>query len=142
MTTSPTVIRLAPEDEVAVAVARLAAGDQISLGDRQITVLEAIPAGHKVSLLHIPVGAPIRKYGQSIGVAMRDIRAGSHVHGHNCAVGAIDRTYTFATDGDQAPSTADVVAGQRNFAGYMRADGRVVRATTWLSSARPTARHP
>jgi len=125
MITSRAVIRLAPEDHVAVAVVPLAAGDQISLGDCQLTVLEPIPAGHKVSLLQIPVGAPIRKYGQRIGVATRDIQAGSHVHGHNCAVGAFDRTYTFATARDPAPRTADLGAGQRNFAGYVRADGRV-----------------
>jgi altronate hydrolase len=125
MTTSPTVIRLAPEDQVAVAVAPLAAGDQISLCDCRLTVVEPIPAGHKVSLLPIPAGATIRKYGQPIAVATRDIQAGSHVHSHNCAVVAIDRTYTFATDEDPAPRTVDVGADQRSFAGYVRADGRV-----------------
>jgi altronate hydrolase len=108
-----------------VAVAPLAAGDQISFGDCRLTVLDSIPAGHKVSLVRIPVGAPIRKYGQPIGVATRDIQAGSHVHGHNCAVGAFDRTYAFATVEDPALGIADVDAGQRTFIGYVRADGRV-----------------
>jgi altronate hydrolase len=125
MTTSPTVIRLAPVDQVAVAVAPLVAGDQIRVGERQVTVLERIPAGHKVSLLQMAVGATIRKYGQPIGVATQDIQAGSHVHDHNCAVMTIDRAYTFATDGDPAPRTADVGAGRRSFAGYVRTDGRV-----------------
>ena len=34
-----------------MAVAPLAAGDRISLGDRQVAVLDPIPAGHKVSLV-------------------------------------------------------------------------------------------
>lgn len=122
---SPTIIRLSPEDNVAVAIAPLAAGDRISLGDRQVTVLDPIPAGHKVSLVRIPVGAPIRKYGEPIGIATRDIEAGSHVHGHNCAVSAFDREYAFATAVDAPPRTANLRAGERTFLGYVRADGSV-----------------
>lgn len=125
MTASPAVIHLAPEDHVAVAVAPLAAGDQVSLAGRQLTVLEPIPAGHKVSLVRIPVGAPIRKHGQFIGVATRDIQAGSHVHGHNCAIGALDRVYAFATAVDPSPRAAGVGAAPRTFSGYVRSDGRV-----------------
>jgi len=88
-------------------------------------VLDLIPAGHKVSLVRIPVGAPIRKYGQPIGVAIREIQAGSHVHGHNCVVGSFDRTYAVATVEDPAPEAADVGAGPRTFLGYVRPDGRV-----------------
>ena len=62
---------------------------------------------------------------QPIGIATRDIEAGSHVHGHNCAVGAFDREYAFATAVDAPPRTANVGAGERTFLGYVRADGRV-----------------
>jgi len=110
---------------VAVAVAPLEAGDQISVGDYQLTVLDPIPAGHKVSLVRIPVGITITKYGQPIGVATQDIEAGRHVHGHNCAVGAFERTYTFATVGEPPPGSASVGAGQRTFGGYIRPDKRV-----------------
>ena len=125
MTTSPAFLRLDTADQVGVTLAPLAAGDRISLGDCQLTVLDPIPAGHKVSLIGIPVGAPILKYGQPIGVATRDIEAGSHVHVHNCALGAVDRTDTLATVGNSVPRTADVDVAQRHFAGYVRADGRV-----------------
>ena len=122
---SAAVLRLAPGDDVAVAVAPLAAGDDISIGQGRLNVLEPIPAGHKISLVGIPAGAPIRKYGQFIGLATRDIHAGSHVHGHNCAIGALDRTYTVATAGDAAPEAASVGAAPRTYLGYVRADGRV-----------------
>ena len=47
---SAAVLRLAPDDEVSVAVRPLAAGDSIRLGDLELAVLDPIPAGHKVSL--------------------------------------------------------------------------------------------
>jgi altronate hydrolase len=121
---SAAILRLAPED-VAVAVAPLAVGDEISIGQGKLIVLEPIPAGHKISLVRIAMGAPIRKYGQFIGVATQEIQAGSHVHGHNCAIGALDPTYALATAGDAAPEAANVGAAPRTFLGYMRSDGRV-----------------
>ena len=103
---SAAVLRLAPDDEVAVAVRPLAAGDSIRLGNLELAVLDPIPAGHKVSLVGIPLGAPIRKYGQPIGIATREIQAGSHIHGHNLAVCGFDRTYAVATAGGAAPEAA------------------------------------
>ena len=43
-----------------------------------------IAFGHKVALEAIGAGQPVVKYGQPIGRATRDIRAGEHVHVHNC----------------------------------------------------------
>ena len=45
----------------------------------------AIPSGHKIALVDMPVGAPVIKYGSPIGTATRDILAGAHVHTHNVA---------------------------------------------------------
>ena len=44
-----------------------------------VTVLEKIPFGHKFALS----GAPIIKYGETIGLATKDIQKGQHVHVHN-----------------------------------------------------------
>ena len=41
--------------------------------------------GHKYALTDIPKGAPVIKYGNPIGYATCDIRAGEHVHSHNLA---------------------------------------------------------
>ena len=45
-----------------------------------LTLLEKVPQGHKVSLVDIATGAPVRRYNVVIGTALRDIAAGSWVH--------------------------------------------------------------
>ncbi|MBO34362.1 MAG: D-galactarate dehydratase [Rhodospirillaceae bacterium] len=50
-------------------------GFQVSLG---------VCFGHKVALQPISKGAPILKYQVVIGHATADIKAGEHVHVHNC----------------------------------------------------------
>ena len=44
---------------------------------------QGVPAGHKQALRDIPVGDCVIKYGQIIGRATQDIRAGEWVHTHN-----------------------------------------------------------
>jgi len=48
-----------------------------------VTVIEKIPFGHKFALKPIRSGAPVIKYGETIGLATRDIQTGQHVHVHN-----------------------------------------------------------
>lgn len=48
-----------------------------------VSVLGDIPYGHKLALCDIACGEQITKYGEEIGVATRDIRAGEYVHVHN-----------------------------------------------------------
>ena len=49
----------------------------------KISLLDDIPANHKFARVNIKAGAPIIKYGLSIGRASRDIKAGQYVHVHN-----------------------------------------------------------
>ncbi len=42
-----------------------------------LTLTEHIPQGHKVALQAIPGGQPILRYGEVIGLAMRDIAQGA-----------------------------------------------------------------
>lgn len=49
------------------------------------TIAPDIPFGHKVALCAIAVGAPIIKYGVTIGLAITPISKGEHVHVHNLA---------------------------------------------------------
>ena len=78
-----------PDDDVGVALRDVAAGETIDVRRRGVTepvrVLEAVPLGHKFALHALATGAPIRKYGEAIGVASADIEAGAHVHVHNLA---------------------------------------------------------
>jgi (2R)-sulfolactate sulfo-lyase subunit alpha len=51
--------------------------------DFRITAKHDIPIGHKVALTDIKAGDTIWKYGQDIGKAKADIKAGEHLHVHN-----------------------------------------------------------
>jgi altronate dehydratase small subunit len=75
------------QDNVATALADLGTGDKVSLTAggvlRQIELASPIPFGHKFSLCLIKTGAPVVKYGETIGTATQDIAPGRHVHVHN-----------------------------------------------------------
>ena len=86
MITSPSdarLLRIAPQDNVAVAVAALEPGQQVTFEDQTITIEDPISMGHKVALTTIAAGRKVLKYGAPIGSATRDIRPGEHVHTHN-----------------------------------------------------------
>jgi altronate hydrolase len=115
-------VRLHPEDDVAIAKTNLPPGLILQMSDVQIRVSRLVPSGHKLALHEVPPGAPVRRYGEIIGVATQAILAGDHVHTHNLAAHGFDRPYT-----QEALSPVDIVpeGQQRTFYGYRRADGRV-----------------
>ena len=76
------VIVISDRDNVATALETLEAGRVIA-ARVPVTVREAIPRGHKVSMQVIPQGASVVKYGNAIGVATAEIPPGAHVHTHN-----------------------------------------------------------
>ena len=82
-------IVLNSKDNVATALADLAAGDSVALeiDKRPVSVklVNPIQFGHKFSLLDIKAGSSILKYGEAIGEATKDIKKGEHVHVHNVA---------------------------------------------------------
>lgn len=76
-------------DNVGVAVVDLAAGtdcagknltDNSKLSAR---AEQAIPLGHKLALKNLKAGDEAIKYGCVIGVMVKDVAAGNHVHIHN-----------------------------------------------------------
>ncbi|MEO6929593.1 MAG: UxaA family hydrolase [Casimicrobiaceae bacterium] len=77
------------DDDVAVALHDLAAGDEATVrragSVEAVRLLDAIGLGHKFALRAIAIGAPIRKYGERIGIATAAIGIGNHVHVHNLA---------------------------------------------------------
>jgi len=80
-------IILEPGDNVATALADLKAGETLQLGvggkTLAIKLTAPVPFGHKFSLNNINSGSPVIKYGEAIGIATTDIRAGDYVHVHN-----------------------------------------------------------
>ncbi|MBW8268258.1 UxaA family hydrolase [Caldovatus aquaticus] len=115
----PPVIRLHPEDGVAIARTALAPGaalaEGLRVGERRI------PPGHKVALRPHAAGEPIRRYGQIIGFATRPIAPGEWVHTHNCAMGDFARDYAFGADA----RPTEPLPVPATFQGIRRADGRV-----------------
>jgi altronate hydrolase len=110
------VIRLHPDDNVVVALRTLAAGTV--LASEKITALDAIPFGHKVATRAIKAGEPVRKYGQVIGVASKDIEPGRHVHVQNVVLSEL------RSEAGKPPVFA-VKEAPRTFLGYKRETGKV-----------------
>ena len=75
--------RVAPEDNVALAMTDLASGEEIRIGGLCFPLAEPIPYRHKFAVLPMEPGTPVLKKGQQIGVATAEIRPGEHVHVHN-----------------------------------------------------------
>ena len=106
-------VTLSEHDNVATAISALQPGEN--------GASEPIPRGHKLALVPIPAGTPVRKYAQVIGYAAQDIAAGAHVHTHNLDFRAVDVAYEFATNLQPVAPAPQ----QRTFQGYRRANGRV-----------------
>ena len=76
-------IKINDSDNVCVALNALKAGEKITIGNESVVTNSDIPAGHKVALKDIGAGEDIIKYGNRIGLAKEDIKAGDDVHTHN-----------------------------------------------------------
>lgn len=74
-------------DNVAIVVEPVdAPGEMVveAAGGRIVVhITDNIPFGHKFAIRDILKGSLILKYGEPIGVARIDIKAGQHVHVHN-----------------------------------------------------------
>src|SRR5690349_17405597 len=94
--------RIAPEDDVAVALSDLEAGARAELGGTVVEITESVSRGHKVALRDIKAGETVRKLGWPIGRATRNISRGSHVHTHNFATALAGlNEYSFSPHGTQ-----------------------------------------
>jgi len=77
------LLLLAPDDNVLVARADIAAGETILVDGVPVLAARAIPRGHKLARHAIVAGAKILKYGAPIGSATATIARGEHVHVSN-----------------------------------------------------------
>jgi altronate hydrolase len=106
------------DDDVAVAVRELAAGERLEIEGRGgITVTETVPRGHKVALHAVPAGESVRKFGWPIGRATRNIAAGALVHTGNLATRLEGlNEYRYEPDADALKVTGEVDACARSTA--------------------------
>ncbi len=118
-TSSPKAIRLHRDDDVLIARGQLFPGTRLAAEDLVVTGM--IPPGHKVAVRAIAAGQAVRRYGQIIGFASREIGRGEHVHTHNLVIGGFERDYAFAQDA----RPTEMAATPESFDGIVRSDGRV-----------------
>lgn len=109
-------------DDVGLLLGEVPEGTLLQLRDGTTPAAEDIPAGHKVALRAVPKGAPVRKYGEVIGVALADIPAGAHVHVHNLGVGRWEEPTASPSPTRTRPTVLSPT--RDHFLGYRRADGR------------------
>ena len=119
---SPRCIRLNEADNVAVVVndGGVPVGAQFEGG---LVTVEAVPQSHKVALVDIGEGEPVRRYGQIIGYALEPLRRGSWVKESQLRMPS-------APPLDSLPRATAVPAGLDplegyTFEGYRNADGTV-----------------
>lgn len=116
--TADATLQLYDTDNVLIARRDIQPGEGTSP-----TAVDPVPRAHKVARVDIRAGDPVRKYGQVIGFAARDIAAGEHVHTHNVDYREFDRE---SVVGSAVRPTRYVPVDERaTFQGYVRGDGRV-----------------
>jgi altronate hydrolase len=125
-----TTLQLDPRDNVLVALTPLAAGTVVTHGDTSATVVQPIPAKHKVSIVDLAPGDLIRMYGMVVGEATESIPRGGLISTRNVRHRAGDYT---ATRHPVTFSLPDASAWtDRTFMGFHRADGQVGTRNYWL----------
>lgn len=80
-------IHLSDADTCVVLTGSADEGDRITYNEsgaeKNITARECIPMWHKIAVKPMRAGDKVYKYGAVIGVALKDIAVGEHVHTHN-----------------------------------------------------------
>jgi altronate hydrolase len=131
--TRPAAIRVATDDDVAVAIRAIEPGETVVVEGARVVAQQEIAAGHKIALRAIRCDEPIRKFGVPIGAATADIAAGEWIHSHNLRT-QLAGTLEYAYRGNPAAPTRDLdAASLPAFRGYRRSDGRVgTRNELWV----------
>ncbi|NJW52112.1 UxaA family hydrolase [Salinimicrobium oceani] len=124
------IIKVHPEDNVAVALADLWKGENLSLGDLNLEVLTDVAAKHKISLVDLKEGDRIYMYGVLVGTATQLIRKGEVLTVNNVKHQAAQAHKKTETTGWNAPDVSKWK--HRTFNGYHRPDGQVGTKNVWL----------
>ena len=122
-------IQISPLDNVVVALHPIAKGEVIQAGELQVTALEDVPQGHKMSIKPIAQGENIVKYGFPIGHALADVQPGTWMHTHNVKTnleGEMEYCY-------HPNLTFPEKVEPETFQGFLRKDGRAaIRNEIWI----------
>jgi len=117
-------------DNVVVAVLPFQKGERFTTGGKEITVIEDIPAGHKIALKDFAEGENIIKYGYPIGHAIQPILQGQRVDDKNLKTnleGLLEYTY------HPQLTELDIPTNKLTFQGYLRNNGEAgIRNEIWV----------
>jgi len=119
-----------PKDNIAVAIASLAAGEEVVVGGTTYMLVSDVPAKHKFALQDFAMGDPITMYGVLVGEATQPIRTGERIttrNVHHQATGFHGKQKPYQWT---APDVSRWM--QRTFLGYRRPDGQVGTRNYWL----------
>lgn len=124
------ILKINPDDNVVVAIQEQKAGAVITVDGKKITVLEDVPAGHKIAIKDLAEGENVIKYGFPIGHAKESKKAGSWMNENNIKTnlaGLLSYEY------HPKQVTLDIPDEKRTFLGYRRKNGQVgVRNEVWI----------
>lgn len=124
------VLQLDARDNVLVALAPLTLGSVVRFGAQNCTVVEAIPAKHKMALVDLAPGDVVRMYGMVVGEATAAIPRGGLLTTRNVRHRAEEYTATRRPVTFSLPDPA--AWKERTFLGFHRADGQVGTRNYWL----------
>ncbi len=125
--TVPLTLRMHPADNVAIVANEegLPAGTRLPEGGpgAGLVLAEKVPQGHKLALVDIAAGEPVRRYNVAIGYALRDIAAGTWVHERLLEMPSARNFLNLPMATAKVPA-ADALTGY-TFEGYRNSDGSV-----------------
>ncbi|MDR0659029.1 MAG: altronate dehydratase family protein [Mediterranea sp.] len=123
-------LQINPSDNVAVAIADLPAGEQVTINGITITLNGNIPAGHKFALKDFAEGEDVIKYGYPIGHATVARKQGDRMDEHTIKTnlaGLLEYTY------DPVSVSPDIPREDLTFKGYRRRNGDAgIRNEVWI----------
>ncbi|MDE6579605.1 MAG: altronate dehydratase family protein, partial [Ruminiclostridium sp.] len=119
-------IVISPNDSVAVALVSLSNGEEAE----GVVIAEDIEKGHKFALKDIEKGQQVIKYGEVIGRATADIKAGQHIHSHNMSTN-LSGTLEYSYSKKEIPDLSGFKNRKVNV--YQRKSGEVgIRNELWI----------
>jgi altronate hydrolase len=125
------VLKLHPEDNVAVALEDLAGGAKVYVDNQLFVLKENVPVKHKFTLTEINEGNPVYLYGIKVGIALSDIPQAAAITTVNTANATSEIKKKSLRNYKWYPPVTDGFTN-RTFMGYHRPDGQVGTANYWL----------
>ncbi|WP_234568025.1 UxaA family hydrolase [Rhodohalobacter sp. 614A] len=127
---SKSTLQIHPDDNLLVALTDLEAGEAVFGGDQTVTVMESVPAKHKLALYDLKAGDKIYMYGVLVGTVTEDVPQGGLLTTQNTKHEASQYSIGHAQKNWTAPDVSRWK--EKTFMGYHQPDGQVGTANYWL----------